>query len=66
MFKLKNLKYNIYYKMRIYRVLTAIALAVIGITIFVISLLFKKKREQKIRENKEEERYIGKYEVKRQ
>ena len=52
--------------MRIYRVLTAIALAVIGITIFVISLLFKKKREQKIRENKEEERYIGKYEVKRQ
>jgi hypothetical protein len=52
--------------MRIFRILIALALAAIGIIILIISLLFGRKREPKIRENPGGERYIGKYEVKRE
>lgn len=57
--------------MKPYRILAALALAVIGIIIgiivFIISLLFgNKKREPRVRDNKEGERYLGKYELERE
>jgi len=56
--------------MRIFRVLIALALAVIGVIIlaisFLLSLLFRGKRKPEVKENVEGERYLGKYEVKRE
>jgi hypothetical protein len=52
--------------MRISRFLIALILAVAGIIILVIALLFRRKREPEVRDDTGGERYLGRYEVKKE
>lgn len=52
--------------MRISRFLAALILAVVGIIILIISLFLRRKREPQVRDNAEGERYLGRYEVKKE
>ena len=52
--------------MRISRFLIGLILAVAGIIILIITLLFRRKREPEVRDDTGGERYIGRYEVKKE